>query len=174
MVTLVIGGARSGKSRFAHALAGSRPTVFIATAPIDDDPEMMRRIHRHRASRPSTWTTVEAPLNISEAIARHCPEEGLAIVDCVEAAQGGHSFCVRQVLIHYYVHKLVHADIVCSRRIGSRYDRIRNRSHQSQMRLAELIRQWNAARNATLREATAANMAKTTKNARYQSGNAGM
>lgn len=80
----VIGGARSGKSRYAQARAealGMAP-VFIATAqPFDD--EMHDRIARHQSDRGEQWRTVEAPLNLAEAIADHCHAERVLLVDCL-------------------------------------------------------------------------------------------
>ncbi|MBB3052182.1 adenosylcobinamide kinase/adenosylcobinamide-phosphate guanylyltransferase [Prauserella isguenensis] len=60
--TLVLGGVRSGKSRYAEELAGRYPAVtYIAAGmpPSDDDPEWSARVAAHRARRPSHWTTVE-------------------------------------------------------------------------------------------------------------------
>jgi adenosylcobinamide kinase/adenosylcobinamide-phosphate guanylyltransferase len=61
-VTLVLGGARSGKSRYAESLFGSQPDViYVApgTVPDGTDPEWAQRISLHRARRPPQWTTVE-------------------------------------------------------------------------------------------------------------------
>lgn len=61
-VTLVLGGARSGKSRYAESLLRSHPRViYVAPGPVPDssDPEWTERIARHRARRPPKWTTVE-------------------------------------------------------------------------------------------------------------------
>jgi adenosylcobinamide kinase/adenosylcobinamide-phosphate guanylyltransferase len=80
--TLVLGGARSGKSRFAEGLArgGQRPLTYIATAePFDE--EMRQRIARHRADRAADgWHTVEAPLDPAAVIAQ---AEGVVLLDCV-------------------------------------------------------------------------------------------
>src|SRR5260370_33170344 len=58
-VTLVLGGARSGKSRYAQQLAARASKVtFFATAEASDD-EMRRKIERHRQDRPASWVTVE-------------------------------------------------------------------------------------------------------------------
>jgi adenosylcobinamide kinase / adenosylcobinamide-phosphate guanylyltransferase len=61
-VTLVLGGARSGKSRYAESLLSADPKVtYVAPGPAPDgsDPEWAERISRHRARRPALWTTLE-------------------------------------------------------------------------------------------------------------------
>jgi len=78
---LVIGGARSGKSRHAQTQAETLPgeLVYIATAQACDE-EMRAKIARHRADRGARWRTVEAPLALAEAIAaEHRP----ILVDCL-------------------------------------------------------------------------------------------
>ena len=79
---LVIGGARSGKSRFAldRAAKLGRPRVFIATAEAGDD-EMAARIARHRADRPRGWRTVEEPRRLAQALSRF--KGGVVLVDCL-------------------------------------------------------------------------------------------
>ncbi|WP_199902701.1 bifunctional adenosylcobinamide kinase/adenosylcobinamide-phosphate guanylyltransferase [Azospirillum sp. B4] len=81
-VILVLGGARSGKSRFAEGLitALPGPWTYIATAQAWDD-EMRDRIHQHRAQRVPGWTTVEAPLDLAPALAAH--GHGPVLVDCL-------------------------------------------------------------------------------------------
>ena len=79
----IVGGARSGKSRFAleRVRTGQR-VVFVATAEAHDE-DMARRIARHRAERPSHWTTVEEPLDL---VARVQKLEGTCdafVVDCL-------------------------------------------------------------------------------------------
>jgi adenosylcobinamide kinase / adenosylcobinamide-phosphate guanylyltransferase len=81
-LTLVIGGARSGKSGFAEALvvASGRPRRYIATAEAWDD-EMQARIARHREDRGQSWTTVEAPLDLPVALAQVGSGEAV-LIDC--------------------------------------------------------------------------------------------
>lgn len=78
---LVLGGARSGKSRHAQALAeGCRgPRLFVATAQ-PFDAEMVERIARHRADRGADWQTLEAPVALPTALER---ASGVVLVDCL-------------------------------------------------------------------------------------------
>ncbi|WP_294391689.1 bifunctional adenosylcobinamide kinase/adenosylcobinamide-phosphate guanylyltransferase [uncultured Sphingomonas sp.] len=81
---LVIGGARSGKSRHAQALAEScaGTLVFIATAqPFDD--EMRDRIDRHRSDRGPRWRTVEAPRSLAAAVEQADRPDAVILVDCL-------------------------------------------------------------------------------------------
>ena len=84
-MTLVLGGARSGKSRYAQSPCESAPCViYAATARVEesaDDNEMRERIARHRADRPADWQTVEAPLDLSRAV-RESPIEAALLIDC--------------------------------------------------------------------------------------------
>ena len=82
-VTLVLGGVRSGKSRYAQQL-GERlqRVVFVATGAAGDE-EMRLKIERHRNSRPSHWQTIEEPLHLAEVIYAHGPGSDLIIIDCL-------------------------------------------------------------------------------------------
>jgi adenosylcobinamide kinase / adenosylcobinamide-phosphate guanylyltransferase len=83
-VTLVLGGVRSGKSRYAQQLAARASRVgFIATAERRDDEEMRRKIERHRSERPDHWITIEEPLDLASAIesGERCCD--LLLVDCL-------------------------------------------------------------------------------------------
>jgi adenosylcobinamide kinase / adenosylcobinamide-phosphate guanylyltransferase len=84
MLTLVIGGARSGKSRFAQSLCPSAEQVaYVATARTDDDKEMRQRIARHRQSRPPHWLTVEEPLELANAVRQAFSGAGAVLIDCL-------------------------------------------------------------------------------------------
>ena len=82
-LTFVLGGARSGKSSYAERLAmeTGEAVLFVATAQPGDE-EMAARIARHRVERPQTWTTLEAPTHVGEAIERAGPE-GVVLLDCL-------------------------------------------------------------------------------------------
>ncbi len=83
-VTLILGGARSGKSAWAQHLAeqSGRPVVFVATATADDA-EMAERIAAHRAERPPTWRTFESPIALASAVRAHAQSDHLILIDCL-------------------------------------------------------------------------------------------
>jgi adenosylcobinamide kinase/adenosylcobinamide-phosphate guanylyltransferase len=86
-LTLVLGGARSGKSGFAQAQAGVQAEahggrlVMIVTGQAFDD-EMRARIDQHRRERGEAWRTVEVPLDLPQALAR-LHEDDVVVVDCL-------------------------------------------------------------------------------------------
>jgi adenosylcobinamide kinase/adenosylcobinamide-phosphate guanylyltransferase len=84
-VTLVLGGVRSGKSRYAQQLGEQVERVlFVATAPASgSDDEMQAKIERHRADRPAGWATAEEPLELARVLAEQGAGYDLAIVDCL-------------------------------------------------------------------------------------------
>jgi adenosyl cobinamide kinase/adenosyl cobinamide phosphate guanylyltransferase len=81
-LTLVLGGARSGKSRYAEQLvtAQEAPWIYIATAEAFDE-EMRARIAEHQARREMGWRTVEAPVDLPDALVRH--RDLPVLVDCL-------------------------------------------------------------------------------------------
>ena len=91
-LTLVLGGARSGKSHFAeqlatdHATITGGPVTYIATAlqdPDRTDEELELRIALHRARRPADWQLVEEPVRLADALYAHARHDGCILVDCV-------------------------------------------------------------------------------------------
>lgn len=82
--TLVLGGARSGKSAHAEMLAAAsgKQVIYVATAQAGDT-EMAVRIARHRQQRDHAWMTVEEPLALGAAIAKWSGPERLILVDCL-------------------------------------------------------------------------------------------
>ncbi len=83
-LTLILGGARSGKSDFAQALArkrGGSAVLFVATAEARDD-EMRARIQQHRAARPLEWSTLQAPRGVARALQSVAPAR-VVLLDCV-------------------------------------------------------------------------------------------
>ncbi|WFP49141.1 bifunctional adenosylcobinamide kinase/adenosylcobinamide-phosphate guanylyltransferase [Methylomonas sp. EFPC3] len=84
MIELVLGGARSGKSRYAEqqALASGLPVVYVATAEAGDA-EMRARIEHHRQRRPAEWTTLEEPLDLARVITESAGSGHCLLVDCL-------------------------------------------------------------------------------------------
>jgi adenosylcobinamide kinase / adenosylcobinamide-phosphate guanylyltransferase len=82
-ITLILGGARSGKSRYAEKLieARSPPWIYLATAEARDG-EMERRIAEHRARRDRRWQTIEAPHDLAGALGA-LPSRSAVLVDCL-------------------------------------------------------------------------------------------
>jgi adenosylcobinamide kinase/adenosylcobinamide-phosphate guanylyltransferase len=83
-VTLILGGARSGKSGYAEALieAAAPGALYLATAQALDQ-EMAQRIREHRARRDARWTTIEEPLELTECLCREVRAGRPILVDCV-------------------------------------------------------------------------------------------
>ena len=82
MITLVLGGARSGKSGVAESLAehASDPVTYLATGDAGTDEDFARRIAEHRRRRPANWATLECGARLTEALAR---VEGTVVVDAL-------------------------------------------------------------------------------------------
>lgn len=84
-VTLVLGGARAGKSRYAESLiagSGATAAVYIATAQAGDI-EMATRIAAHRAQRAGSWLTIEEPLALADAVSINAQPGRPILVDCL-------------------------------------------------------------------------------------------
>jgi adenosylcobinamide kinase / adenosylcobinamide-phosphate guanylyltransferase len=82
-LVVLLGGARSGKSRLAleRAVQAGGPVTFIATGEAGDD-EMTARIERHKRERPQGWRTIEEPLDLARSL-DSVPADETAIVDCL-------------------------------------------------------------------------------------------
>lgn len=92
MITLVLGGARSGKSAYAERMMAGLPSpiTYVATLEVSDDPELVSRVERHRQRRPSEWSTVEAGLDLADVLRA---TSGSVLVDSLGpwvAAHGEH------------------------------------------------------------------------------------
>ncbi len=87
MAILVLGGVKSGKSRYAAWRAGQmaatgREVVLVATAEAHDD-EMAERIARHKTERPADWRTVECGAGLTDVLPALDSERAVVIVDCL-------------------------------------------------------------------------------------------
>jgi adenosylcobinamide kinase/adenosylcobinamide-phosphate guanylyltransferase len=82
-VTLVLGGVRSGKSRWAQELAEKYERVaYVATAlPLDE--EMRLKIRRHQDDRPKHWQTLEEPVELARVLTDHAAQFDVLLVDCL-------------------------------------------------------------------------------------------
>ncbi|MBI3772274.1 MAG: bifunctional adenosylcobinamide kinase/adenosylcobinamide-phosphate guanylyltransferase [Gammaproteobacteria bacterium] len=82
--SLILGGVRSGKSRYAQSLAAvsGLPVVYIATA-TTRDVEMQARIEKHRAERPADWVLIEESIALAMALQQHAAQDRCLIVDCL-------------------------------------------------------------------------------------------
>ena len=80
----ILGGARSGKSRYAQELAGklSNKVLFVATGEARDE-EMQARISHHKKDRPKSWRTLEAPTDIGRQIEQRIGDAEVVLIDCL-------------------------------------------------------------------------------------------
>lgn len=82
-ITLILGGARSGKSVFAEDIAKKlHNVVYIATAEVKDD-EMRERVRAHRARRPHDWKTIESPFQVDSVVADLNGKADIIFIDCI-------------------------------------------------------------------------------------------
>jgi len=81
-ITLILGGARSGKSSYAQKLVeeSGKSVTFLATAQALDE-EMSARIQKHKAERPAEWQTLEVPLSIASHVKEI--QSGVIVLDCI-------------------------------------------------------------------------------------------
>ena len=114
MLTLVYGGARSGKSSYAVSRAQGR-VCYIATAQAGDE-EMRRRIEKHRRERPADWKTVETLLDIDTSISKSQGEADTVLVDCM-------SLYLSNVMARYDLDSPVGQDR-CAEELNGRLEKI--------------------------------------------------
>ncbi len=91
-LTLILGGARSGKSTYAEMRAkelGGDNVLYVATSETKDD-EMKERVIKHRSERPSAWDTVEAPRNVAQAIRQARSAAKVILLDCMTFLVANH------------------------------------------------------------------------------------
>ena len=84
-LTLILGGARSGKSTFAEMRAkelGGDSVLYVATSETKDE-EMVERVEKHRSERPSAWGTIEVPRNVAQAIRAESSGATVILLDCM-------------------------------------------------------------------------------------------
>jgi len=84
VLTLILGGARSGKSDLAQRLAAAsgRDVLFVATMQPGDD-ELRLRVEQHRAARPPDWRTIEATHDVAGAMEQHARPGEIVVIDCM-------------------------------------------------------------------------------------------
>lgn len=85
-LTLITGGARSGKSKLAEQLAleSGLPVFYLATMEVwTNDKEGVERVKRHKQRRPDNWITIEVPLDVSEAVSHLAYGPAIVILDCL-------------------------------------------------------------------------------------------
>lgn len=84
MLHLILGGARSGKSRYAEQLAqaSNKEVIYIATGSAGDE-EMQERIEKHQTDRPRYWQTIEEPFLLADKLAEYNSTRHVILVDCL-------------------------------------------------------------------------------------------
>ena len=108
MRELILGGARSGKSRLAERLAqeSGKDVIYIATATAGDD-EMARRIQHHIDQRPDGWQVIEEPIRLAHTLQQQAADNRCLLVDCLALwltnlllqQEGRHFECERESLL---------------------------------------------------------------------------
>ncbi len=91
-LTLILGGARSGKSTFAEQKAkelGGDSVLYVATSETKDE-EMQQRVEKHRSERPSAWGTLEASRNVAQALRQERSAANIILLDCMTFLVANH------------------------------------------------------------------------------------
>ncbi|MGJ8680734.1 bifunctional adenosylcobinamide kinase/adenosylcobinamide-phosphate guanylyltransferase [Paraglaciecola sp.] len=131
MIHLILGGARSGKSKYALELvkkteaSNASPVTVVATATSIDD-EMADRIRRHKSERPKHWQLAEVPLNLTHFIQKiHADTSSVLLIDCLTLWLNNQLFTKPEQdfkqLFKHFIHELVispHHIIIVSNEVG--------------------------------------------------------
>ena len=114
MITLVLGGARSGKSKFAQQLASTNqtPVLYIATATALDS-EMAERIAHHQQNRPSEWRVRESPLDLISVLLEEGNNNQAILVDCLTLWLNNQLFHFPDQNFDLLFEKLIAASLKC-------------------------------------------------------------
>ncbi len=122
-LTLVLGGAASGKSTFAESLVlkVDRPPIYIATAQVFDD-EMAKKVSRHREMRGASWITIEEPLDLSSAL-NTVAEGQPVLIDCAtlwltNVILGDHDVKVQSAALMTAISRCAGPVVVVSNEVG--------------------------------------------------------
>jgi adenosylcobinamide kinase/adenosylcobinamide-phosphate guanylyltransferase len=125
-ITLITGGARSGKSRLSLEMArkAGGPALFVATAGAGDE-EMEQRIAAHRKARPADWTTLEVTTRIGRKITRNTGQARTVIIDCITLLINNvfqqHEGTMNDVLLEKAVEAEIKELIKCIERSSARF-----------------------------------------------------
>lgn len=117
-LTLILGGARSGKSRFAEQLARQYENVTYLATGVVTDGEMADRVARHRAARPAHWRTIEEALSPASALRAAGLSGGAVLLDCVSFLVSNHLLsdeanCERNVMAELDALCALPLDLIC-------------------------------------------------------------
>jgi len=99
-ITLILGGARSGKSHRAETIATSlsENPIYVATAPlIDNDHEWLARIERHREERGAHWQVIEEELALTNLLQKHATSGSSVLIDCLTLWLSNLSFAGKDI-----------------------------------------------------------------------------
>jgi len=115
MIQFVLGGTRSGKSRFAQQLAvqSDKQVVYVATA-TEIDAEMRERIKRHQDERPKDWELVERPYDLAEFFESSCYCDKFIIVDCLTLWLNNLLFRDKDCDVQAHTKQLTNALLACN------------------------------------------------------------
>ncbi|HEY0329098.1 MAG TPA: bifunctional adenosylcobinamide kinase/adenosylcobinamide-phosphate guanylyltransferase [Rhodopseudomonas sp.] len=123
--TLVLGGARSGKSRFAEQLIvdSGLARIYLATATAGGDAEMVTRIAHHREQRGDGWRTIEEPLALVETLSREAGSGRAVLVDCLtlwlaNLMYAGGDFAAASRALAGYLRQASHPVVLVSNEVG--------------------------------------------------------